>query len=275
MAYVNIQERRLPFALRYMGDLLTYRHLCWNLVGSQLRARFRRTRLGVLWAVIQPLIFALMIAAVWGALQRSTSYWEFALYVFTGQVAFEFFSDAFQGGQHALLNAKGFLQQARIPLLVFQIRTVASAIVMFLFSLIGIFLFATAIGHYPQLGPHLFQIPAFLAVVVLFTLPIVIIMSVVGALYRDVAHIAALVERALFLLSPVMLPREVLQEPQLRFLEFVNPLVSFIDLFRDPLVYNKMWEMQDMIVMGVWITGLWVLAMITTATTGRKVVFAL
>lgn len=275
MAYVNIQERRLPFVLRYLGDLMTYRHLCWNLVGSQLRARFRRTRLGVLWAVIQPFAFALMIAGVWGALQRSASYWEFALYVFTGQVAFEFFSEAFQGGQNALTNAKGFLQQARIPFFVFQLRTVVSAIVMFMFSMVGILLFSTAIGHAPQLGMHLLLVPAFVIVVVLFTLPIVIIMSLIGALFRDVAYISALAERALFLLSPVMLPREILQEPQLRFLEFVNPMVSFIDMFRDPLVYNRMWEMQDVIVMGVWVTGLWVIAMFTAASVGRKVVFAL
>lgn len=275
MAYVNIQERRLPFALRYLGDLMTYRHLCWNLVGSQLRARFRRTRLGVLWAVIQPLAFALMIAGVWGALHRSTSYWEFALYVFTGQVAFEFFSEAFQGGQGALTNARGFLQQARIPFFIFQFRAVASAIAMFLFSMIGILLFSAAIGHPPQLGLHLLLVPAFLIVVVLFMLPIVIIMSVIGALYRDVAYISALAERALFLVSPVMLPREILQEPQLRFLEYVNPLVSFLDMFRDPLIYHKTWEVQDMAVMGVWIAGLWIVAILTSTSTGRKVVFAL
>ncbi|MEQ1785263.1 MAG: hypothetical protein ABMA14_28290, partial [Hyphomonadaceae bacterium] len=70
MSYVNVQDRRLPFVLRYLGDLMTYRHLCWNLVTSDLRSRFRRTQLGVLWAVIQPLVMALLIAAVWGALQR-------------------------------------------------------------------------------------------------------------------------------------------------------------------------------------------------------------
>jgi len=275
MSYVNIQERRLPFALRYLGDLMSYRHLCWNLVGSDLRSRFRRSQLGVLWAVIQPLAIALMIAAVWGVLQRSFGYWEFALYVFTGQVAFAFFAEAVQGGQHALLNAGGFLRQARIPFFIFQVRTVASSIMMFMFSFVGVLIFAIGIGHMQTLGPNLLLVPAFLGVAVLFALPIVIIMSVMAALYRDVQHISALFERAIFLISPVMLPREVYLEPQLRFLEYANPIVSFLDLFRDPVMHGRGWDVQDIIVMGAWITGLWAIAMITATSAGRKVIFAL
>jgi lipopolysaccharide transport system permease protein len=275
MSYVNIQDRKLPFSLRYLGDLMTYRHLCWNLVGSDLRSRFRRTRLGILWAFIQPLAFALMIAAVWGALQKSVSYMEFALYVFTGMVVFEMFATALQGGQDALMGAAGFVKQARIPFFIFQLRVVLSGLVMLLFSLIGIFLFSTAIGHPPELGTHLLLIPAFLPIIALFTLPIVIIMSIIGALYRDVRHIASLFERAMFLISPVMLPRQVLAEPQLRFLEFVNPMVPLIDMFRAPLVYHKMWEPQQVIVISIWIVGLWTIALITAASSGRKVVFAL
>lgn len=275
MSYVNVQDRRLPFVLRYLGDLMTYRHLCWNLVTSDLRSRFRRTQLGVLWAVIQPLVMALLIAAVWGALQRSVTYWEFALYVFTGQVAFELFSTAFGGGQYALVHAAGFVKQARIPFFIFQLRIMLSAVVMFFFALIGVFLFAVASGQPPAFGPNLLLIPAYVVVAVLFCVPIIIIMSIVGALFRDVGHISVLIERAIFLLSPVMLPREILDQPQLKFLEFVNPIVPFLDMFRDPVMYGKLWDPQDVVVMSIWIVGLWGIALTTAISSGRRVVFAI
>lgn len=275
MSYVNVQDRSLPFALRYLGDLMAYRHLCWNLVASDLRSRFRRTQLGILWAVIQPLALALLIAAVWGTLMQRSSFLEYALYVFSGQVAFEFFSVAFQGGQHALINAAGFIKQARIPFFIFQLRVMLSAIVMFFFAFIGVVLFAVATGQPPALGPNLLLIPAFLVVGVLFGLPIAIIMSVTGALFRDVGHISVLIERAVFLVSPVMLPREILDQPHLKFLEFVNPIVPLLDLFRDPVIYGKLWDPQDVIVMSIWIVGLWTIAMITAGSAGRRVVFAI
>lgn len=275
MSYINFQHRRVPFAIRYVGDLLTYRHLCWNLVGSDLRARFRRTRLGVLWAIIQPLIFALMIATVWGAIQKTASHWEYAVYVLTGMVVFDLFSVALSGSQAALHNAAGFVKQARIPFFIFQLRVVITGVVIFFLGLIGVVLFSTAVGYPPALGPNLLLVPGFVGVAVLFVLPIAMIMSLIGVLYRDVEYISNLAERALYFLSPVMLPREIMAQPHLRFLEFVNPLVPFLDMFRDPMMYGRFWDQQDIIVMGIWVVALWTLALVTAASVGRKVVFAL
>jgi lipopolysaccharide transport system permease protein len=275
MSYVNIQDRRLPFALRYAADFLSYRHLCWNLVGSALRSRFRRTHLGVLWAVLQPLAFSLMIATVWGGLHGKASVWELAAYVFCGTVAFELFGTSVQNGQDALMSASGFIRQARIPFLIFQLRVVLTSLVMFMFALVGALLVSGIVTQGANLGPPLLLIPAFMGIALLFMLPLVIIMSIIGALFRDVKYISLLVERALFLISPVMLPREILQQPHLRFLEVLNPLVSFLDLFRDPVLYGRLWEAQDVIVMFIWIALLWVVAIFASMSVGRKIVFAI
>lgn len=275
MSYVNVQDRRLPFALRYAADFLSYRHLCWNLVGSALRARFRRTHLGILWATLQPLAFSLMIATVWAGLRHRESVWEFAAYVFTGAVAFELFSTSVQNGQDALMSASGFIRQARIPFLIFQLRVVLTSLVMFMCALVGVLLVTSIVTNGANLGPALMLVPVFMGVAGLFMLPIVIIMSIVGAQYRDVKYISMLVERALFLVSPVMLPRDVLQQPHLQILEVLNPLVPFLDLFRDPVLYGRFWEAQDVITMFVWIAGLWALAIIASVSSGRRIVFAL
>ncbi len=275
MSYVNVQDRRLPFALRYAADFLSYRHLCWNLVGSALRARFRRTQLGILWATLQPLAFSLMIATVWAGLRNKESVWEFAAYVFTGTVAFELFSTSVQNGQDALMSASGFIRQARIPFLIFQLRVVLTSLVMFMCALVGVLLVTAIVTHGANLGPALMLVPVFMGIAALFMLPIVIIMSIVGALYRDVKYISMLGERALFLVSPVMLPRDVLEQPHLQILEVLNPLVPFLDLFRDPVLYGNFWEARDVIAMFVWIAALWALAIFASMSVGRKIVFAI
>lgn len=275
MSYVNVQDRRLPFALRYAADFLSYRHLCWNLVGSALRSRFRRTQLGILWAILQPLAFSLMIAAVWGGLRNKESVWEFAAYVFTGTVAYELFSTSMQVGQDALMSASGFIRQARIPFLIFQLKVVLTSLVMFMCAMVGALLMSAIVTQGANLGPPLLLVPVFMGIAALFMLPIVIIMSIVGALFRDVKYISLLGERALFLVSPVMLPRDILQQPHLQFLEVLNPLVSFLDLFRDPFLYGRFWEAQDVVTMFSWIAALWVLAIISSMSVGRRIVFAL
>lgn len=275
MSYENVQDRQLPFFIRYLSDLIAYRHMCVNLISSDLRSRFRRTRLGILWAVAQPLGFALMIALVWGSMQKSANYLEFALYVFTGQVCFEMFSTTVMGGQDALANAAGYLKQARIPFFIFQVRTVLTGSVIFFFATIGVFLFAAGSGGLPPLGLHLLLLPAFLAVYILFLTPIAMLMSITGLLYRDVKHIAQIGVQGLFLTSPVMLPREIFSEPHLKFFEFLNPMIAVLDLYRAPVIHGAFWNVQDMIVISIWIVGLWSAAAIASVSVGRRLVFAL
>ena len=275
MSYYNVQDRQLPFFIRYLSDLISYRHLCWNLVSSDLRSRFRRTRLGVLWAVIQPMAFALTIALVWGTLQKTAGYFEFALYVFTGQVVFEMFSTAVIGGQDSLAGAAGYLKQARIPFLIFQVRTVLTGATILFFGTIGFFAFAAVAGGLPPLGFHLFLIPAFFLLYVMFLTPIAMMMSFTGLKFRDVKHIAQIGVQAAMLLSPVMLPREIFDAPQLKFFEFLNPLVAVLDLYRAPVLYGTFWEPKDLIVISIWIVALWSAAMVSSISLGRRLVYAL
>lgn len=236
MAYANIQSRRLPFVLRYMVDLATFRHLCWNLVASDLRARFRRSSIGILWAVIQPLTFALMIAAVWGTLMGMDSYWDYSLYVFSGLLVWEYFSTIVNVSQDALINAEGYLKQTRVPFILFQVRTPLTATVIFLFGLSGLLLLAAALGKFPPVGEHLALIPAFAGLLLLFGIPLAMFMSILGTLFRDVKHISQIGIQALFFVSPVMLDRAVFDRPELQFLAYLNPVVALIDLFRAPVL---------------------------------------
>jgi len=275
MAYVNIQDRGYPFFIRYLIDLMGYRHLCWNLVASDMRSRFRRTKLGVLWAIVQPLSYGLMIAFVWGQVFGATDYWEFALYVFSGMIAFECFSTVVVGGQDALMSAAGYLKQARIPFFIFQLRMPLTAMVIMLFGMLGLVVLLLALGRFPPPGLHLLLVPATLALMLLFLVPIAITMSILGAQFRDLKHISGILVQFLFFMSPVMLRANLMESPHLQFLRYVNPMWSMLDLFRAPLYFGEFWNMQSLAIFSSWIAGLWVIAFFVSARAGRRVVFAL
>jgi lipopolysaccharide transport system permease protein len=265
----------MPSALRYVGDLFTFRHLCWNLVASDLRSRFRRSRLGILWAIVQPLAFSLLIAAVWGSVFQITDYWQFAIYVFSGMIVWEFVSTVVTVSQDALTNAEGYLRQTRIPLFIFQIRNPLSALIVFFCGVLGLAIFLAAFQRLPSVGLHLALIPAFVGVLLLLAVPVAILMSVIGTQFRDVKHISGILMQGLFMISPVMLDRQVLNRPELEFLAVANPVVPLLDLFRDPVLNSKMWEQHDLFVLSIWAAALWILAVVASMRAGRKIVFAL
>ena len=275
MAYVNIRERRLPFVVRYLSDLFVFRHLAGNLVAADLRARFRRSQVGVLWAVIQPLAFSLTIALVWGSLLKSESYWDFAIYVFSGMIVWEYFASVVTVSQDALVNAEGYLKQTRVPFFIFQIRTPLTSMVIFLLGLAGLIILMTCLQKLPPFGEHLLLIPAFPVLLLLFGIPLGTILSIAGTQFRDIKYISQILIQALFFVSPVMLGREIFAQPEVSFLNYLNPMAPLINLFRSPIIDGQMWIQSEAITLLIWIGGLWVMAILMAVRAGRRLVFAL
>lgn len=275
MSYSNYQSRKLPGFVRYLADLMRFRHLCWNLVASDLRSRFRRSRIGVLWAVIQPLAYSLLIAWAWGTIFKSQTYWEFALFVFSGMLVWDYVSTVINVSMDGLTGAVGYLRQSRVPFLVFQARVPLSSIVTFVFGLVGFLVLQAALQMTPPPGPHLLLVLAYPAVLIAFFLPVAVIFSVLGAQLRDLRHIVQICLQAVFFLSPVMIERHFFSDTRLAVLQYANPVVPLLDMLRAPLIEARWWTQQEMLVVSCWGAGLWIVCVLVSARAGRKIVFAL
>jgi len=275
MSYSNYQSRKIPGFVRYLAELMRFRHLCWNLVGSDLRARFRRSRLGIIWAVIQPLAFSLLIAWTWGTLFKTQDYWEFAVYVFAGMLMWEYLGNTLNGSLDALVGAVGYLRQSRVPFLVFQARVPLTGIVTFLAGLCGLLGLLAVLGRFPPIGLHLLLVVAFPFMLVAYFLPVAVIFSVWGAKLRDLRHIVQIGLQALFFISPVMFDRSMFMDERLAVLQYVNPLIPLLDMLRAPLLHGEGWTQANMITIGAWGAGLWLLCFVVAARANRRIVFAL
>lgn len=274
MTYINSTLQSSGKGTSYVAKLWRYRSLCANLVGSDLRARFRRSRLGIIWAIIQPLAFSIMIAIVWGALFQQDSM-TYAVYVFSGMIVWEFVSNTVMASQDALINSDGYLKQGRIPFLIFQLRAPLAGFVTFLAGLIGLLGLQAVLGGLPAFGPHYALVIPFSAILILFLIPIAIIFSILGTQFRDLRHAMMVLLNALFFMSPIMIAREYLEAERLQFLHYANPMMPLLDLLRLPLLDGQMWQMQPLVVILAWTGGLWVLALSISQAVGRKIIFAL
>jgi lipopolysaccharide transport system permease protein len=275
MGYVNIQGRRLPFVFRYVSELVIYRHLVWNLVSSDLRARFRRSYFGVLWAIIQPLCFSLIIGYVWGTIFNYASVWDYALYIFSGVIVWDYFATVMNVSQDSLLAAEGYLKQTRIPFFIFQIRTALTGMVVLLFASVGLLIMLAAMNRLPTFGIHLLLIPAMIPVLFMFMAPLAVIMSILGTQLRDLKYITGLAVQALFFISPVMLGREVFDAPKMQLLNVINPMVSVLRMFREPLMESKVWSQDQFLTVLAWSAVFWVVAIFMSVRSGRRLVFSL
>jgi lipopolysaccharide transport system permease protein len=259
---------------RFWRDLVRYRDLLFNLVGSDLRSRYRRSFFGVLWAMLQPLGFAGAIGLVWANVY-GLPFKEFMVVVLGGLIVFELFSQTLNTSLHALTNAQGYLQQQRIPLFIFQMRPVISALINFGFGFLS-FLIVVALTGAMQLTSLSAGFVAMLAMSVLFLIPLAMIFSVLGTLYRDVVHIAGLATSALLLISPVFLRFENLSNAALlHVITLCNPVALMIHMFRDTMHYGVGLDMIEVAAFGCWIVGAWIVALVLMKNVGRDIIHKL
>lgn len=259
----------------YFADLLQYRDFFISLIGSDISSRFRRSTLGVAWAIIQPLGLALVIAWVWGQVLGADDFMKFAVYVYSGMVVWELFSTTFMTSQDALLSAGGYIKQSRIPLLIFQIRPIFTAIVMNLLGtlgLIGLLLIVQPDAISPL---HMVQYPLFLLAAFFLLAPLSCILSILGCKFRDLKHASMVMLNLIFFLSPIFFDRSVLLVPELQILPYVNPLVPLLDIFRSGLTEAGWAHTSSWITIGVMGSITWLVAIILMARNGRKIVFDL
>jgi lipopolysaccharide transport system permease protein len=258
----------------YFATLYRYRHLFMNMVSADMRARFRRRYLGVFWAMLQPIGFALVIAYVWHLLfHHELAY--FALHVMSGLIVWEFFTASITRGLHALEHGKGYLRQARLPLFLLQARVPCAEAISFLFALAGFFILQIAFGNAPPLAPSLLLLIPFVLIVIVIGVPLSIIFSILGAQLRDLQHITSMALRALFFCSPILAERERFDRPGLEFMSWANPVMPLMDLFRDPAVNGTWWDPYDLLVIAIWCVVLWAIALAMAATQGRHIVYSI
>jgi len=258
----------------YIGALWRYRHLMFHLASADLQSRFRRSTLGVLWAMVHPLAFALLYSLVLANLFQQ-DFRALSIYVFAGFILWESLAGFANQGAHAIINGTGYLKQAPIPMILFPMRTSLTVLAVLLLGFCALFLYRTGvIVAFKQPEPiltlsWLWVAPIF-AMTFLMGTAWATIVAFMNVKFRDTQQLLQIALQALWFASPIFFPRELFNAPQLQLWSTINPVVAFLDAFRDATLYDRAPELKDWIVMGVATAGSWAVAIVVTALNDRK-----
>jgi ABC-type polysaccharide/polyol phosphate export permease len=221
------------FLLRNAGELIKYRHVLYNLVNTNLRARYRRSVIGFFWSLLNPLFTMMILAVVFSTIYK-LPFADFGIYIFSGLLPWSLISNGILNGSTSLVGAEGYLKKVYVPKIIFPIATVGVEAVNFLFSLISLSVLALFLGARISWG--LLFLPVALLCTVLFVLGIILIVSIVNVYFRDLFHILQIVFTGLFYLVPIVYKKELFVG-DLSIILKLNPFVYFIELFHQ-IIYE-------------------------------------
>ncbi len=231
----------------YFQKFKRYFPLVQNLVSRDLKVKYRRSVLGYLWSVLNPLLMARVIHAVFSRMFRFNIPY-YATYYLVGAQIFNFVIDCTSTGVMSVIDAAPLIKKVYIPKYIFPMQKCAFAFVNMLFSIVAV-LVVMLIQRVPFHWTILFFfLPMLYALV--FAYGMGLILSSLAVFFRDTQYLYMVFTQIWMYLTPIFYPEEVLLNSKLSFILKINPLYYYTHMLRGMVINGSMPSLNEH-VMGI------------------------
>jgi ABC-type polysaccharide/polyol phosphate export permease len=228
---VTIQQGSRQNLLRDAVELVAWRHALVELVARDLKVRYRRSVLGQLWSMLNPLLTMAVTAVVFSSFFRFAID-NFPIYVLTAQLIWAFFAQATVAATTSVLGSSSVARRVYVPAALFPLATIVSAGINLLLAMVPLFLIVLVTSH--TFTAALLFLPIALALVFLFSLGLGLLLSAASVFFHDVVHTIQVLLSAWMYLTPIFYPIEIVPETWSPLVQF-NPMYHLVELFRTPI----------------------------------------
>ena len=211
--------------------MLTFFHysgLLRELVVRDIKVRYRRSFLGLLWTVLNPLLMMAVQTIVFSTFFIS-SIKNFPVYLLIGNIVFSLNSDSTSQALMSIVGSAGLIKKVYIPKYLFPLSKVLSCLVNFGFSFIALIIVMLVTRSQFHVEMLLSFVPLFY--LLLFSIGLSFILSSVTVFFRDIAHLYSVFITAWMYLTPIFYPMDMLP-PQIQAVINWNPMYQYIKYFR-------------------------------------------
>lgn len=211
-----------------------YRWLLEQLVSRDLKVKYKRSVLGYLWSLLNPLMMMIVLSAVFSHIFRF-SIENFPIYLLTGQVLFTFLSESTSMAMSSVIQNSSLIKKVYVPKFIFPLSKILSSFVNLLYSLIAVVIMLIFFKIQVSWTIILFPIP----IIYLFTMCVGfgLILSVAATYFRDVLYLYGILIQAWTYLTPLFYPIEAVSE-SIQSIIRLNPMYHIITYFRDVVMYG-------------------------------------
>lgn len=219
-----------------MLELYKYRDLIKTLVIRDLKVRYRRSAIGFLWTMLQPLLMMLVLHVVFSTVFRFDLP-NYPVYVLAGILFWNFFQQSIITSMNSLKGNAPILQKLPVPMAIFPLSTVLSGIVNLLLAMIPLFGILVVTGH--PLTKTLFFLPVAILIMAAFTLGAGLLLSPLAVFFSDVIELVGVVMILLMYLTPIFYPVAIAEQHRFGWVVTYSPVRAIMEVFRDPIYLNK------------------------------------
>jgi len=213
-----------------LPELWHYRELLGTLVWRDVAVRYKQTSIGVLWAILQPLltmvVFTLVFGYVGGFASKGLQYQVFS---YSALLPWFYFASSVTQSSSSLTNNKGLVTKVYFPRVLLPLASVTVPIVDFLVA--SLVLVALIVRYQAWPSPAIILAPAFLLLALVTALGVGLFFAAVSVRYRDVPYAIPFLLQSWMFVSGVVLPISKFPE-YAQWLLALNPMTAVINGFQ-------------------------------------------
>ena len=255
--------------MSYLRDIWESRELLHNLTNREVRGKYRRTALGQLWSLANPIAAILIYTFIFSFIFRlpaqvgdPSGLNNYALWLVCGLLPWLFFNRVLTLGTESLVANAGLIQKVYFPRIVLPISLANATFFTWLLEM-GVLIVALALLGSSVL-PWLPLVALFMVLFAIFAVGLSMIFSIINVYFRDLAYLLTIVLQFWFYLTPILYPVElvVTQSDKLGGLMgtpvtlldvySLNPVEGFIEIFRNLLYDNRMPDLWTVFIAFAW-----------------------
>ncbi len=218
---INAKKSTLENEMKYFVFLK-------EVVKRDIKRKYYKSALGVLWTVLNPLLSMLVMTFIFSTLFRRNVE-NFPIYLLCGQLMFNFINGAGRQSLSAILGNAGYIRSIYIPKYIFVLSKVIESFVDMLFSLAALVLVMLITGA--PFTPYLIFLPVVFVLAFMFALGISLVLATYGTFLRDLHHLYGIFSTLWMYLSAIFYPVTIVPAAY-RFVFDINPMIHYISLMR-------------------------------------------
>lgn len=205
-----------------------------SLVTKDFKLKYRRSVLGVLWSVLNPLLMMLVLTAVFSFMFRFTIV-NYPLYLILGTILFDMMSRSTSASMTSIIEAAPLIKKIRVEKSIFPVEKILFELLNFAISLVAV----AAVMLYYQVAPttNLFFLPLLLIYMVIFCSGVGLLLAALAVFFRDTIHLWSVIVTAWTYATPLFYPFDMLPDWMQQAMAF-NPMYHYVTYFRDIMMWN-------------------------------------
>lgn len=231
--------------------------LVFNMVGRNLKIKYRRSFFGFFWTLLNPMAMAIVFYFVFKIILK-VQVPHYLAFILSGMLPWAFFSQTLIENMESLVGNIGLLSKVPIPIQVFPF--VGSLTNLVTLTLALPILLAVSIFTSVQLGPSLLALPFYITQLFLIAYSFSLILSVAYVYFRDLRHIISIIMQLLFYATPVVYNESMIPE-KFKWILYINPIGAIFSAFHQILVNGEWPSHSQSLISVTWTT---VLLIVTT-----------